>query len=194
MSSGSSRATVQGLFHAGDRAAAFVVAVGDPEGVGSRAVADDLAVDPCAPGPGVLELFEDQHAGPFAQDEAVAIAVEGAAGALRARRCGSKVRSGRMKPVTPKGWIMLCVPPERITSALPRRISSKASPMACELAAQAVRQLALGPLAPKTLARWPDGVPGSCSASRIAMQLLDAQPGELGRVDAAVARASGAPG
>ena len=65
-----------------------------------------------------------------------------------------------MKPVTPNGWIMLCVPPERITSALPRRISSKASPIACELAAQAVRQLAFGPLAPKTLARWPDGRSG----------------------------------
>ncbi len=74
--------------------------------------------------------------------------------------------------MTPNGWIMLCVPPERITSALPRRISSNASPMACELAAQAVRQLALGPFAPKTLARWPDGVPGSCSASRIGCSSL----------------------
>ena len=67
---------------------------------------------------------------------------------------------------------MLCVPPERITSALPRRINSNASPIACELAAQAVRQLALGPLAPKTLARCPEGVPGSCSASRIACSSL----------------------
>ena len=66
--------------------------------------------------------------------------------------CGSSLRVEsavkRMNPVTPNGWIMLCVPPERITSALPRRISSNASPMACELAAQAVRQLALSPLAP----------------------------------------------
>ena len=33
------------------------------------------------------------------------------------------------------------------------------------LAAQAVRQVTFGPLAPKTPARWPAGVPGSCSAS-----------------------------
>ncbi len=30
----------------------------------------------------MLELFEDEHAGPFAQDEAVAIAIERAAGSL----------------------------------------------------------------------------------------------------------------
>ena len=67
---------------------------------------------------------------------------------------------------------MLWVPPERMTSALPRRISSKASPMACELAAQAVRQLAFSPLAPNRFARWADGVPGSCSASRIGCSSL----------------------
>ncbi len=38
--------------------------------------------------------------------------------------------------------------------------------MACELAAQAVRQLEFGPLAPNLVARCPEGVPGSCSASR----------------------------
>ena len=66
------------------------MAVGDPEGVGRRAVADDLAVDPGPACPGVLELFEDEHAGPLAEDEAVAIAVERAAGALRLVVAGGK--------------------------------------------------------------------------------------------------------
>ena len=54
--------------------------VGDAEGVGGRAVADDLAVDLGAAGLGVLQRFEDHHAGPFAQHEAVAVAVEGPRG------------------------------------------------------------------------------------------------------------------
>ncbi len=41
---------------------------------------------------------------------------------------------------------MLCVPPESITSASPRRMISTASPMAWLLAAQAVRQLLIGAL------------------------------------------------
>src|SRR6185437_5628152 len=69
----------QRLLDAGDRAAALVVAVGDPEGIGRRSVADDLAVDPRPAPPGVLELLEHEHPGPFAEDEAVAVAVEGTA-------------------------------------------------------------------------------------------------------------------
>ena len=64
-----------------------------------------------------------------------------------------------MKPVRPNGWIMLCVPPASITSASPRRIISAASPIAWELAAQAVRHDRFGPLAPKTAARCPAGRP-----------------------------------
>ena len=106
----------QGLADAGDRAPALVMAVGDPEGVGRGAVADDLAVDPGPARLGVLQLLENQHARPLAEDEAVAVAVERTAG-----RVGSSLRVeravSRMKPVTPNGWIMLCVPPESITSA-----------------------------------------------------------------------------
>jgi len=47
----------------------------------------------------------------------------------------------RLKPVTPSTWIMVCVPPATITSASPRRRMLKASPIACVLAAHAVRQL-----------------------------------------------------
>ena len=73
----------------------------------------------------------------------------------------------RLKPVTPKGWIIVCVPPESITSASPRRMISTASPTAWLLAAQAVRQLTFGPWALKRLARWPAGMFGSCSNSAI---------------------------
>ncbi len=50
------------------------------EGVGGQAVADDLGEDLCAACFGELELFEDEDAGAFADDEAVAVLVEGAAG------------------------------------------------------------------------------------------------------------------
>src|ERR1044071_9941837 len=42
-----------------------------------------IAITRRAPAPGVLELLEDEHAGPLADDEAVAILVEGTAGARR---------------------------------------------------------------------------------------------------------------
>ena len=94
MSSGSSRATFQGLFQAGDRPPPFVVAVGDAKGVGSRPVTDDLAVNLGPAGLGVLEFFEDEHPGPFTQNEAVPIAIERAGWLAGARRCVSRGRSG----------------------------------------------------------------------------------------------------
>ncbi len=176
----------QGLLHAGDRAAALVVAVGDPEGVGRRAVADDLAVDPR---PRALACSSSSSTSMPAPSPRMKPSRSRSKGRLA--RVGSSLRVDsavrRMKPVTPNGWIMLCVPPERITSALPRRISSNASPIACELAAQAVRQLALGPRAPKRLARWPDGRPRLLLGLADRVQLLDPHPGELGRVHVAVA-------
>ena len=66
---------------------------------------------------------------------------------------------------------MLCVPPESITSASPRRINSRASPMAWLLAAHAVRQLALGPCASNMLARCPAGILGSCSSSPTGLRI-----------------------
>ena len=62
---------------------------------------------------------------------------------------------------------MLCVPPEIIASASPRRMISVASPMAWLLAAQAVRQFTFGPWALNMLAICPDGTLGSCSNSDI---------------------------
>ena len=51
-------------------------------GVAGAGVAQDFAVDGRAASAGVLALLEHEHPGPFAQDEAVAIAAEGAAGAV----------------------------------------------------------------------------------------------------------------
>ncbi|MCU1249468.1 MAG: uncharacterized protein JWQ49_2497 [Edaphobacter sp.] len=53
---------------------------GHVEGVGGEAVADDFGEDLCSAGFGELELFEDENACAFADDEAVAILVPGAAG------------------------------------------------------------------------------------------------------------------
>ncbi len=78
---------------------------------------------------------------------------------------------------------MLCVPPESITSASPRRMISVASPIAWLLAAQAVRQLAFGPWALNMPARWPAGMFGSCSSSAIGLQRFQAGLGELGHVE-----------
>ena len=69
------------FLHGDDRAAAFGVLVGDAEGVGGGAVADDFGEDRRAALLGVVEGFEDDHAGAFAEDESAALGVEGAAGA-----------------------------------------------------------------------------------------------------------------
>ncbi len=50
------------------------------EGVGGETVADNFGEDLCPAGFGELELFEDEDACAFADDEAVAILVEGAGG------------------------------------------------------------------------------------------------------------------
>ena len=71
----------------------------------------------------------------------------------------------RMKPVTPSTWIIVWVPPEIMTSASPRRRMSPASPIACVLAAHAVRQLHAGPRMPNSRARWLKGMFGSCPIS-----------------------------
>ena len=53
-----------------------------------------------------------------------------------------------------------------MTSASPRRRISVASPIACVLAAHAVRQFSAGPRAPVSSARCDSGMFGSCSSSR----------------------------
>ena len=71
---------LEGGVHGAEAAFAFGGHAGHVEGVGGHAVADDFGEDLCAAGFGELELFEDEDAGAFADDEAVAVLVEGAAG------------------------------------------------------------------------------------------------------------------
>ena len=139
------------------RAVAVLGRRGDVVRVARHAVADDLGVDPRAAAPRVLELLEDQDAGAFADDEAVAILVERPAGALPGRRCASTARAARAKPPTPIGVIAASEPPAIIASASPRLMISNESPMACADAEQAVQVARFGPLAPKRIDTWPDG-------------------------------------
>ena len=120
-----------------------------------RAVADDLGVDRRAAPLRVLELLEDEHAGALADDEAVAILVERAAGAAPARRCASTARAAAPKPPTLIGVIAASEPPAIIASASPRLMISNDSPMACAEAEQAVHVARFGPLAPNRIDTWP---------------------------------------
>ena len=68
-----------------------------------------------------------------------------------------RVDSARIaaKPPTPIGVIAASEPPAIITSASLRRMISKASPMACADAEQAVQVAEFGPLALKRIETWP---------------------------------------
>ena len=83
---------VEAELHGAGGAAAFLVGGGDVRAVGRHAVAEQLGVDPRPAAAGDLFGLEDQDAGPFGQDEAVAVAVERAAGA------GRVVVAGRQGP------------------------------------------------------------------------------------------------
>ncbi len=71
------------FLHGDDCAAAIGVLVGDAEGVGSRSVAGDLGENLGTALLRMIEGFKDDHACAFAEDEAGALGVEGAAGARR---------------------------------------------------------------------------------------------------------------
>ena len=137
----------------------------------------------------MVEGFEDDGAGAFAEHESAALGVEGTAGGgsatpIEARSLASSQRAvRRLKPVTPNGWIMECAPPPIITSASPRRRISAASPIACVLAAQAVRQFIAGPRAPVRRARCDSGMLGSCSSSRMAFMHSVATSAHLHGID-----------
>ncbi len=71
----------EGFLHGGDGAFAFGMLIGDAEGVGGGSVSDDFGENRCAAFFGVIERFQNHHAGAFAEDESAALGVEGAAGA-----------------------------------------------------------------------------------------------------------------
>ena len=68
-----------------------------------------------------------------------------------------RVESARSapKPPMPIGVIAASDPPAIITSAAPRLMISKASPIACADAEQAVQVAEFGPLAPNRIDTWP---------------------------------------
>ena len=116
--------------------------------VGADAVAEHFGVDLGAARLGMFEFFEHQDAGPFGEDEAVAIAVERAAGP----RSESSLRSERArmlaKPLMPIGR------DRRFGAAGDHHVGVvvlnglKASPMALAALAQAVATAAFGPRRP----------------------------------------------
>ena len=93
----------EGGAHTTDGAAAFRVDVGDAVGVGRRAVPDDFAVNFRAAFFGVFEFFEDEDAGAFAEDKAVASFIEGARGFFRLvvgrAESGEEVETGNAERV-----------------------------------------------------------------------------------------------
>ena len=129
------------------------MAVGDPECIGRRAVADDLAVNLARAGLGVLKFLKHQHPRPFADDEAVAIAVEGPAGlrglVVSGRQCGQQNEAGHAERMdhavgaAREHDVGAAVADHLV--GLPDRLG------AGRAGGQAV---GVGPLAPKTLARW----------------------------------------
>ncbi len=65
--------------HRRDGASSIIVAVGQSEGVGRRAIAGDLPMDDRATLPGMFQLLEDEHATAFPEYESIPVAVEGPA-------------------------------------------------------------------------------------------------------------------
>jgi len=80
--------------HGTGAAFAFGGHTGHVEGVGGEAVADDFGEDLCAACLGELEIFEDEDACAFADDEAVAVLVEGAGGVLGVVVAGGECAHG----------------------------------------------------------------------------------------------------
>ena len=115
----------------------------------------------------------------------------------RLARVGSSLRVERavrrLKPVTPNGWIMLCVPPESITSASPRRMISVR--LADRLRAGGAGGQAVGVRPPG--AEEAGEVAGGRARLLLGLvdrvELLQPLAGELGRVDLARRATSGGP-
>ncbi len=64
--------------------------LGDVESVAGHAIAHNLRQNRRTPLQGEAQFFQDEDARAFTDDEPIAIAVEGPAGPLPARRCGWK--------------------------------------------------------------------------------------------------------
>ena len=105
--------------------------------VRAHAVTDNFGQDLGFAGTRVLQLLQDQDAGPFSHHEAIAVFIERAAGMFGS---ALRVERARMaaKPPTPMGVMAASAPPAIITSASSRSMVRKASPTECALVVQAV--------------------------------------------------------
>src|SRR5260370_675285 len=65
-----------GQLEAGRGSTRCGMCIGDTEGIGRGSEGDQFTMDVRSARLGVLELFEDEHAGPFPEHEAVAILVK----------------------------------------------------------------------------------------------------------------------
>ena len=69
--------------HGPRRTGAVRIGRGEVMSVGRQAAAQHLTVDGRAPPPGVVLGFQDHHSGPFGQNKAIALGIEGPAGGRR---------------------------------------------------------------------------------------------------------------
>ncbi len=91
----------------------------------------------------------------------------------------------RLNPVTPKGWIMLCVPPESITSASPRRMISTASPIALCCRRAGRQAVGVGTLSAEQSSQMPGGHVGFLLQFDRRVQPLHAGLGEACQIEIA---------
>ena len=184
---------LQGLFQTSDCPPPLVVAVGDSKGVGSRPVTDDLAVNLGPASPGVLELFENEHPGPFTQNEAIAIAIEGPAGSLGlVVACREGRQADEAGHAEGMDHAVRAAGKDDVGAAATNELESLADGLrAGSAGGQAIRVEPPGPVYARQVARW---------RSRLLLGLAHrveffrAQPGKLRRIDMAVTASSGSPG
>ena len=123
--------------------------------VGAHAEADQLGVDLRAAPLGVLVLLEHQHAGAFAEHEAVAVLVPRPRRGLPDRRCGSRARAPRRSR---RRRAARRSPRRRRRPSRRRRRTRSAgrpSPMQCRPVVQAVTIARFGPWKPNMIETWP---------------------------------------
>ena len=178
MSLGRQAGVLEGRADAGDGAAAVGMAVGDAEGVGRRAVAGDLGVDrgaraawraPALRGPACRRLRPARSRRGCRSNGRDALA----GSSLRVDRAVS-----RLKPVTPNGWIMLCEPPESMTSASPWRISSVRLADGLAAGGTGGQAVVVRPFEVEVVGQVAGVVCSSCSNSRPGWKLAQAARGE----------------
>ena len=112
----------------------------------------------------VLPLFKNNHARPFTQHKSIPLPIPWARRSLRI------IVSGRERPHRGKArnrqWRYgSLAPPQIMTSASPRCMMRKASPIACAPVVRAVAHVILGPFAPY----WIE----ICTAARLTMEAVN---------------------